>query len=250
MSSDWWKNFFAEEYLKIWEGGPITPERTKKEVKFLVDVLKLKKKDKVLDLCCGQGRHTISLVKRGFNVIGVDYSNYLLKVARDRAREEKVKINFIRKDVRNLNFKNRFDIVLNLFTSFGYGSDKDNEKIIKNVAAALKLGGYFLLDLPNVVWLLRNYREDIRRKTKGGTSREENQFDVEGFVNRTKQTLYLKNGRQIKALAHLRHYSFPEIKRLLEDYGLVTKKVWGTYSKDKPSEKTKRLIILSKKITK
>lgn len=250
MSKDWWKIFFAEEYLKLWESGPITPERTKKEVKFLIDVLGLKNKDKVLDLCCGQGRHAISLAKKGFNVTGVDYSGYLLEVAKERAQGEKVKVNFIRRDVRNLNLKNSFDVVLNLFTSFGYGSDKDNERIIKNVAAALKPGGYFLLDIPNVVWILRNYKEDIWRKTKSGTSHEENEFDVENFVNITKSTLLLKNGRKMKAPTHVRHYCFPEIKRLLADRGLATKKVWGSYGKDKLSDKTKRLIILSKKITK
>jgi ubiquinone/menaquinone biosynthesis C-methylase UbiE len=186
MSKDWWKNFFVEGYLKLWEARPLTRDRTRKEVKFLIDVLKLKKGTKVLDLCCGQGRHAILLAKEGLNVTGVDYSNYLLTVAKKRAQKERAKINFIRQDVRKLNLKDRFDVVLNLFTAFGYGSDEDNKKIIKNVAAVLKPDGYFLIDLPNIAYLLKNYKEDVWQPTEEGIMRGENRFDVEKFANLTK----------------------------------------------------------------
>ncbi len=250
MPKDWWKNFFQEEYLKVWEAQVITPDRTRKESKFLVDVLKLKRGMKVLDLCCGQGRHAILLAKKGLDVTGVDYSNYLLSVAKKRAKKERAKVNFIKQDVRKLNLKDRFDVVLNLFTAFGYGSDEDNKKIIKNVAAVLKPGGYFLLDLPNIVFILKNYKSEIFRETDQGSSYEENKFDAEKFVNITKHTLCLKDGRRMKRRASVRHYSFPEIKILLVDSGLVVKGAWGSFDKNKFSIDTKRMIILSKKITK
>ncbi len=250
MPKDWWKSFFQEGYLRVWEAQVITPDRTKKEINFLVDVLKLKKEMKVLDLCCGQGRHAILLAKKGLDVTGVDYSKYLLTVAKKRAQKEKVRINFIRQDVRNLTLKDNFDVVLNLFTAFGYASDRDNEKIIKNVAAVLKPGGYFLIDLPNVAYLLKNYKEDIWQPTEEGIMRGENRFDAEKFANFTKHTLYLKDGRREEGNAYVRFYSYPEIKRLLADNGLIINKVWGSFDKNKFSADTKRMIILSKKITK
>jgi SAM-dependent methyltransferase len=154
----WWQKIFDERYLKIYSFG-ITEERTNKELKFLLTFIKKKfknRKIKILDLACGYGRHSLPLAENGYEVIGVDYSKYFLSLAKEKAKELKIKnVRFLRKDIRKINFKEEFDLVINMFTSFGYfDNNEDNIKVLKNVYESLKRGGYFILDLenPNFCW--------------------------------------------------------------------------------------------------
>src|SRR5215471_8821139 len=72
----------------------------------------------VLDLCCGPGRCSIALAKRGFSVTGVDKSKYLLDEARTKAIAARVKVDWIRQDMRDFVRANCFALVLSMFTSF------------------------------------------------------------------------------------------------------------------------------------
>jgi SAM-dependent methyltransferase len=199
-------------------------------------------------LGCGQGRHSILLAKKGYNVTGIDYSDYLLKIAKNRAKKEKVKINFIKKDAKKLDFENEFDVILNLFTSFGYETDKNNEKIIEKVSKALKKGGKFLIDLINVVWLLKNYKKVIIIKKNIGIAIDENFFDPKTFVNISKRTIFFKNGKKKEDEIRLRMYTFPEMRDLLKRHNLVIKKVFGSYDKEKFNFNSKRMIILAQRV--
>ncbi len=77
----WYENFFDEWYLKYWI-QPITAERTEREVDAIIRFLKLDKDSRVLDLCCGQGRHSLELARRGYKVVGYDLSETLLGESR------------------------------------------------------------------------------------------------------------------------------------------------------------------------
>ncbi|PIP12983.1 MAG: cyclopropane-fatty-acyl-phospholipid synthase, partial [bacterium (Candidatus Stahlbacteria) CG23_combo_of_CG06-09_8_20_14_all_40_9] len=113
---EWWKKFFDEPYGKaILESFE---ERASEEVNFIEDVLSLPKNAKILDLCCGLGRHSIELAKRGYKVTGVDVTSQYLKTARAKAKEKGVKIDFIEGEMRNISFYEEFDAAINMFTSF------------------------------------------------------------------------------------------------------------------------------------
>lgn len=94
----WWENYFDEIYLILYKFLD-EPERVKREVDFIEKALELKKGMKILDLACGQGRHAIELARRGYDVKGFDYSDYLIKVAKERAGKENLKIEFIKGDM-------------------------------------------------------------------------------------------------------------------------------------------------------
>ena len=81
----WYKDFFDEWYLKYWV-QPITEERTQREVDAIIRFLQLEPKDKVLDLCCGQGRHSLELSRRGYQVVGYDLSETLLEESKKLAK--------------------------------------------------------------------------------------------------------------------------------------------------------------------
>jgi len=140
--------FEVEDYLYFY-GDLLTPEFSKKQVDFLVRELNLKPPLKVLDLACGFGRHANLLAKMGFEVTGVDLMDGFLEIARKEAKKLGVTVNYLRMDMREINFKNEFDLVILLFTSFGYFDDDGNLKVLKNVRDALKGGGHFCFDIPN-----------------------------------------------------------------------------------------------------
>jgi SAM-dependent methyltransferase len=102
----------------------------------------------VLDLCCGPGRHTIPLAQRGVAVAAVDLSSFLLDKARVRARAAGVQPEFIKADMRSFVRPGAFDLVLNLYTSFGYFERReDDQRVLRNVYESLRPGGALLLDV-------------------------------------------------------------------------------------------------------
>jgi Cyclopropane fatty acid synthase and related methyltransferases len=141
------KGLFNLEYFKINEKRVLTPERTLREVNFIEEILHLKPGAEILDLACGVGRHSIELAKRGYKVTGLDINPALLKEARRRAKKQMVKIRWICKDMREITFQEKFDVVLNLFTSFGYFTEKENQELISKVSKALKPQGYFVIEV-------------------------------------------------------------------------------------------------------
>lgn len=92
-----------------------------------------------MDLGCGYGRHSLELAKRGYKVVGLDYSGYMINLARKKAKKENLNIKFIKGDMRKINFENHFDYVLSFFTSFGYFTkESERLRVIKEVYRALK----------------------------------------------------------------------------------------------------------------
>ena len=128
-------------------------ELTKKEMKMVESLIekgfRKKIKNPILDLACGQGRHSIYLAQKGFDVLGLDYSFGFLEIAKGNARKANVEnVRFLQGDMRHLPFDNEsFSTVLLLGNSFGYFSDSDNEKIILEVFRVLKKEGIFVFDI-------------------------------------------------------------------------------------------------------
>ena len=103
---------------------------------------------KVLDLACGKGRHALQVHQLGYQVIGVDLSDESIRHAKKYATSG---LSFKRADMRNLGMTQNVDVVLNLFTSFGYfQKEGDNRKVLESVSKALKPQGLMVLDYLNV----------------------------------------------------------------------------------------------------
>jgi len=243
---EWWQNFFDEFYVTGW--GLRDKERTPQEVKFIIKNVPLKKKDKILDLCCGYGQHAIALAQRGFDVTGLDYSDYELKIAKKETRKRKLKVDFIKADAIKMDFCNEFDVILNIFTSFGYSSDENNQKFINNVGKALKRGGRFLIDYINAAFILKNFREkDWKDLGKNGFLLEESFYDPKTGINNLNWIL-IKQGKVYKKLnCRLRFYTYPEMETMLAKSGMRVKKTWGSFEEDPFDINHKKMIILAEK---
>ena len=96
----------------------------------------------MLDLCCGPGRFSIELAKRGFRVTGVDRTRFLLGKAKSREKKAGVKVEWVESDMRDFVRPGAFDLALSMFTSFGYFDDKaDDLRVLRQVCESLKPGG-------------------------------------------------------------------------------------------------------------
>lgn len=129
-------------------------ERTESEVGRALKILRPQGGERILDLACGTGRHTLALVKHGFSVVGVDISQELIEIARTEAVQQGLEAEFIQADLRELAYDGEFDFVLNLNDgAIGYlESDEENHRTFEVIARALKPGGTNLVQLPNVLY--------------------------------------------------------------------------------------------------
>lgn len=138
---DWWKRIFNSMYLKT-DGDVVEDSSiTEKEVNLFTEILKPKNDAVILDLACGQGRHTIELARRGYtNLFGLDRSHYLIRRAKKIANVEGLTMSFKEGDARKLPYPiDTFDYVLILGNSFGYFENiEDDFKILSEVFRVLK----------------------------------------------------------------------------------------------------------------
>jgi SAM-dependent methyltransferase len=150
IPQDWYRSAFPpEETLKRpWA------DRTGAEVDRALAMLGAKGGERVLDMACGTGRHSHELARRGFEVVGVDISPDLLAIAEADAEAESLSASFLAADLRQLDFDQEFDLVLNLNDgAIGYfETEEENHRTFEVIAAALRPGGGNLLQLPNVLY--------------------------------------------------------------------------------------------------
>jgi SAM-dependent methyltransferase len=129
-------------------------ERTEQEIKRALTMLRPQGGERVLDLACGTGRHSLELVRQGFSVVGVEISPELVEIAKKDAAEQGLEATFIEGDLRELDFDDEFDIVLNLNDgAVGYfETDEENHRTFEVISRALKSGGQNLIQVPNVLY--------------------------------------------------------------------------------------------------
>jgi SAM-dependent methyltransferase len=156
--SDWWRTFFGQGYLDLYD--PYLKERTPAEVDQLEALLRLRPPLRILDLPCGQGRHAIELARRGYQVTGVDLSAFMLQVAKERAISARVQVRWLQGDMREGLRDDHFDLVLNLFTSFGYFDDPvDDRRVLRAAATMLSPGGRVVLEVINGERTMSHFQE-------------------------------------------------------------------------------------------
>ena len=129
-------------------------ERTESEIKRALTMLRPQGGERILDLACGTGRHSLELVRQGFSVVGVEIGVELVEIARKDAAEQGLEAEFVLGDLRELDYEDEFDIVLNLNDgAVGYfESDEENHRTFEVISRALKPRGRNLVQLPNVLY--------------------------------------------------------------------------------------------------
>ncbi len=245
MKKDWFRDWFSNKYyLELYK------HRDEKDAIDLINLIQrninLIKGYNVLDICCGSGRHSIELAKRGYDVTGFDLSKFLIGEAvknKNLSPEKNLKLKFFIKDMRNFNFNHSFDLAINIFSSFGYfENDKENFSVFKNVSSSLKNGGFFVFDFLNESFLRKNLiRENfvvLKNKKVILKRRIENNLIFKD----------IKIGEKVFS-ERIKLYSIDIIKKELQKNNLNVQKIFGDYYGNKFKKyESKRFIIITKKV--
>ncbi len=161
--------FFTEFWPRVAVGVTRSrPNHEDAQILPLLRRLRMARGARVLDVPCGFGRHAVLLARRGYRVTGVDIGREVLAAGRRAAARAGVDLDFQRGDMRKLRFRGEFDLVLNLFTSFGYFGDEGDAEVLRGFYRALRPGGWAALQMINRDWIIRNYRPHGRSKLPGG----------------------------------------------------------------------------------
>lgn len=239
---NWFESWFNSKYYHI-----LYKKRDEKEARLfidnLLDYLSLKKGAKIIDIACGKGRHAAYLSSMGFSVIGIDLAkNSILEAKKDEIKNLK----FFVHDMRNSYKKNYFDLSLNLFTSFGYfKNDQDDQKAILAMVKNLKKNGILIIDFMNVKKIIDSLVLENLEVINGI------RFSVKREIVKNRIVKSIKVIDKSKTL-----YFQEKVKTLmLEDFTKILKEacveiidIFGSYSLDEFDEKVSdRLILIAKK---
>jgi len=245
---DWPITFFDEDYLKIYR-PQLTAERNRKETEFIAGALDLPHGATVLDLACGLGRHAIGMAKLGYQVTGVDFNPRYLEQAAAEAEKAGVEVRWMVGDMRSLHMEEVFDGAYSYFTSFGYFSDAENERVIANIVRSLRHSGRFLLDMANRDWILTHPQQrSWTRQEDGGLLMEEATLDLSS--SRVVSRLMLiqpQGGAQVTKEFNLRLYTCAELTAMFARHELIVKQVWGGPDRSDYSSESRRLVLLAER---
>jgi len=243
---DWWQKFYVGTWQDI-HSSFRTQERNILEGSFIVDVLKIKPPDRILDVPCGEGRLAIELASRGYKVTGIDFNKHFLKIAKDNAVKKGLDIDWRQRDMRDIPWKNKFDAVICMWASFGYFDEKGNLEFIKAVSHSLIKGGRLLIDTPVAETLYPTYKTQGKFKI-AGVSVMVNRFIDPNTSRNEEHFTFTKKGRRTSYHSSIRIYTYQEIINLLKQNAFAHFKSYGSFSKKPFQFGASRLLITAKRI--
>jgi SAM-dependent methyltransferase len=239
---DFWETFLPTLFgQRRWEAAPA-------EVNGLLELASLAPGAHVLDLCCGPGRHSLELARRGFRVTGVDRTALYLEAARQKAVEEGLEIELVQEDMRRFSRPGAFDAAINLFTSFGYFEDPaDDLQVAKNLCTSLKPGGKLVMEMIGKEVLARIFRPRDwfwLDEEAGVIMLEERKLSPGwGWIEST-WTLLRGSERQAYTFSH-RLYAGTELVSLLRQAGFASVALFGGLDGLPYDQQARRLVAVA-----
>ena len=211
---------------------------TEQEVEFLLDLLRLPKGARVLDVGCGPGRHAVLLAKAGLSVVGVDVSRRFLEIAAQRCRDANVKASFFEVDARQMPFDDEFDAVISLCQG-GFGlMGGDDSIVLRRIAESAKPGGTVVTTAFSALFEASNKRADAT-------------FDVDAGVVHEDATIKDEAGAEHRADLWTSVYTPRELRLLAIGVGLLPEHVWsvepGAYARRKPTIDLPEFMLVARK---
>tara|TARA_B100000780_G_scaffold277937_1_gene249942 strand:- start:969 stop:1721 length:753 start_codon:yes stop_codon:yes gene_type:complete len=201
---------------------------------------------KVLDVGCGAGRHVFAWEKLGYTASGFDLSPESIQIAKSKPSNADFRVLDMRDLKHQTEWEGGFDLVSNLFTSFGYFSkEEEHQAVLQGFTNALKPGGKLILDylnvpyskarlVPSEVVKIQNYTFHIERELKDGFFQKSISFKS-------------PEGKDFHFIEQVRAWGENDLKSLLLDVNLHTEKIYGDYNLGDFSEDSPRCILVARK---
>jgi D-alanine-D-alanine ligase len=222
VDNNWWKDLFDEVYLITDARSVCDDTLTCREVDFLEETLLCDKSSPLLDMCGGQGRHSLELSRRGFeNVTVLDYSEYLIEMGKRRAEAEGLTTEFVRCDARNTDLPGEsFKFIIVMGSSFGYFENEDeNRRILSESFRLLMPEGALLLDLPNREHVLKNFTPTSEHRVNGDISVKRERMLGDDFIFSREIVNSAKDGCIRDQTYLTRLYSPEKITKMMHSVG-------------------------------
>jgi 2-polyprenyl-3-methyl-5-hydroxy-6-metoxy-1,4-benzoquinol methylase len=242
---DWWEKYFDDNYLKLYS---YTENSAAFEVDGVLRMMNITAPAKILDLCCGFGRHSLVLAQQGFEVTGIDISQSFLDYAEKKAAEQGIILQLERRDMRAIGHNEEYDAIINLFTAFGlFDSEEEDLKVLQGVAKALKPDGQFVIDTLNRDFVIHSGQFQTWNFRNGTTILEERFFDF--FKSRIEIIHHIINGASgtRKLESSFRLYTLREMLDLFDRSGLLLTDVYGDFDGSLYTGKSPRMILVARR---
>lgn len=240
VSKNWFASWFDTPYYHI-----LYKDRNYREAQIFMDnltqYLNLPEKAKVLDLACGKGRHSIYLNQLGFDVVGADLSENSIASA---TKNENETLHFKVHDMREP-FESKFDAIFNLFTSFGYfENEEDNLTTLIAIKNSLTEYGFAVIDFMNVQQVLENLvPEEVKTV-------EEIEFHIKRYFKDGhiyKEIDFEDNGEKYHFTERVRALTLENFQEMMDEAGIFLLDIFGDYKLKKFHKKdSERLIMIFK----
>ena len=202
----------------------------------------------VLDLCCGPGRCSIALAKKGFSVTGVDKTTHLLNKARANASAAHVKVEWVQKDMRDFVRPDYFALVLSMFTSFGYFDDRQEDMtVLENMFTSLQPGAACLIEVLGKEHLAKIFQPTTSTLLSNGTMVVQRHEIFDDWTRVRNEWLIIRNGRAKGFKFHHTIYSGLELRERMERAGFVGVALHGNLDGDEYGPNAERLIAIGRK---
>lgn len=247
---DWYKRIWS---LDIKNSSWV--ENTVSQVDFIEKVLELAGGERILDLACGFGRHSLELARRGYEVVGIDITSDFIEDAKSIARKENLDVSFLCCDIRDIEHENCFDVVLNMADgAIGYfESDEENLKAFRVISNALKPSGKSIIAVCSQEHAIMHFPKKHWEIGEGSISLPQFEYDEKkkrmifgGFSIRLGEVA--RKPDSIQAHSSTRLYSYDEITHIFDTLDVDTKLSFGDYDMNVPySHKYMQMVIVSQK---
>ncbi len=233
VDPDWWKTLFDDVYLLTDARSVCNNKITCCEVDVFCNMIPMKKKHQILDLCGGHGRHTIELYSRGYkNCTMLDYSDKLLNHARQNADQRGYCIEFVQGDAGKTKFAdNAFDHVLLLGNSFGYIKEQEADRqILKEAYRILCPDGWILLDVSNGLHIKDRFNPNAWHEINSDVV-VCRQRELHDNIISTREMVISKQKGLIRDQTYcIRIYEPDTLASMAEDSGFINSKIHSKFS--------------------
>lgn len=228
-------------------------EDTKRQVDFLIKTMGLTGKERVLDLACGFGRHSLELARRGFTVVGIDITKEYVEDAAKQAEKEKLSAVFFQMDIRDVDFREEFDVVLNMADgAIGYlENDEENLKIFDVIAKSLRPGGKHVMDIMSADYADTHFPCNLWDMGQNGITLSRFEWDAESKIMLYGQKDFaygdVLTAPEFDKADPIRLYHMAEIRQIMKARNMRVKQFFGKFDGTPGSEKEIQMIVYSEK---